>query len=66
MLPFSISFAKKSDNVAGLQIADIVCNPIIHYTQNPATTRPDWVAVRERIRRSPTGRIMGWGLKSFP
>lgn len=61
-----IHFAKKAWNVAGLQISDLACPPIIHYTQKPDTKRPDWLAVRTRIRSNWMGRIEGYGLKQFP
>lgn len=63
---FQISFAKKSANVAGLQIADLACQPIIHYVQNPNTQRPDWLAVKTCVRSDWRGKIEGRGLKSFP
>jgi hypothetical protein len=63
---YGVKFAKKCDNVAGLQMADLACYPIIHYVQNPKTERPDWLAVRSRIRHDWRGRIEGRGLKIFP
>lgn len=63
---FSIYFAKKSTNVAGLQMADLACRPIIHFVQNRDTKRPDWLAVRSRMRTSWRGKIEGYGLKVFP
>lgn len=59
-------FAKKAWNVAGLQMADLACQPIIHRVQNPDTQRPDWLAVRSRMRTSFFGKIDGYGLKVFP
>lgn len=59
-------FAKKSWNVAGLQMADLACQPIIHHVQNPDSKRPDWAAVRPRMRSSLMGKIEGYGLKVFP
>lgn len=63
---FSVYFAKKCDNVAGLQMADLACNPIIHRVRNEMTQRPDWLAVRSRMRRKWSGKILGYGLKIFP
>jgi hypothetical protein len=63
---FSVSFAKKAANVAGLQIADLACQPTTHFVQNPTTQRPDWLAVRSRMRADWRGRIEGRGLKTFP
>jgi hypothetical protein len=59
-------FAKKHSNVAGLQIADLACQPITHYVRNPDTQRADWLAVKSRVRSDWRGRIEGRGLKVFP
>jgi hypothetical protein len=63
---FTVKFARKRDNVAGLQLADLSCQPIIHHVQNPDSDRPDWLAVKARIRSDWLGRIEGRGLKVFP
>lgn len=63
---FDISFAKKSANIAGLQVADLACQPIIHYVNNRATTRADCLAVLSGVRTGPRGKIDGFGLKTFP
>lgn len=63
---FEIAFAKKSWNVAGLQIADLACQPIIKRATDPTTQRPDWLAVRTCMRTGWTGKIVGFGLKIFP
>ena len=63
---FTVKFARKRDNVAGLQLADLACQPIIHYVQNPQTERADWQAIKSRMRSDWLGRIEGRGLKIFP
>lgn len=63
---FKVDFAKKKWNVGGLQMADLACQPIIHYVRNPEAERPDWIAVRKRIRSNWLGKIEGYGLKVFP
>lgn len=63
---FDIHFATKATNIAGLQMADLACQPIIHFCQKPDTARPDWLAVKPRIRSDWRGRIEGRGLKVFP
>ena len=65
-LPFQILFSRKKDNVLGIQVADLACWPIIHYVKNGENVRPDWLAVRSRIRSRANGAIAGYGLKSFP
>lgn len=62
-----IRFAKKAWNVAGLQMADLACQPITHYVNSPDSKRPDWLAVRANLRTNRnTGSFMGYGLKVFP
>lgn len=63
---FEVSFQKKRANIAGLQMADLACQPIIHFVRNRETQRADWLAVRSRIRSDWLGRIEGRGLKIFP
>ncbi|WP_371396217.1 DUF3800 domain-containing protein [Fretibacter rubidus] len=63
---FDIHFAKKSGNVEGLQMADLACQPIIHYVKKPDTDRPDWLAVKTAIRTNRHGAMAGYGLKTFP
>lgn len=64
--PFRCQFASKQTNMAGLQIADLAAYPISRYVERPDAPRPEWLAIEPRIRRSPKGDIMGWGLKVFP
>ena len=63
---FECCFAKKATNVVGLQMADLACEPFIHFTHNKETERPDWKAVSSKIWRGPAGQMEGYGLKTFP
>ncbi len=65
-IPFRVVFADKAANEAGLQVADLAAAPIAHYVANTATTRPDWLAVRRRLRKDWRGIVDGLGLKVFP
>lgn len=62
----NIAFALKKHNVTGLQVADLACFPISHYVRDHATERPDWLAVRPRMRVRWGGGMIGAGLKIFP
>lgn len=66
VLPFTVSFAAKKRNVAGLQVADLAAPAIMAFASDPATKRKDWAAVRPRMRKRWDGHIWGWGLKCFP
>ncbi|KQY80370.1 DUF3800 domain-containing protein [Brevundimonas sp. Root1423] len=59
-------FAKKKHNVTGLQVADLACPSIAAYVLDHDTRRPDWLAVRPRIRQRWGGGMRGFGLKIFP
>lgn len=64
-LPFRHCFSDKANNVCGLQMADLASYPISHYVRDRETQRPDWLAVKGRIRNRG-GRYTGYGLKIFP
>ncbi|WP_363349419.1 DUF3800 domain-containing protein [Methylocystis echinoides] len=63
---FTHCFSEKKFNVTGLQVADLASYPISHFVRNRETKRPDWVAVKPRLRQSMDGQIIGYGLKIFP
>ena len=65
-LPFHAVFADKRTNMAGLQIADLAAYPIARKIIEPDKNNPAYEKVEARLRRSPNGRIRGWGLKVFP
>lgn len=55
----------KSDNIAGLQLADLVVSPIgRHVLGKP--DKEDWIIVSEKFRRSRSGQIEGHGLVVLP
>jgi Protein of unknown function (DUF3800) len=63
---FESCFVSKKMNIAGLQMADLACQPITHYAANRTTERPDWLAVKSRLHTDWRGRFEGCGLKIFP
>ncbi|MFN0023544.1 MAG: DUF3800 domain-containing protein [Parvularculaceae bacterium] len=65
-LPFRIVFASKLANMPGLQIADLAAYPIARRVIDPSNANPAFDAVQTRLRRSPEGKVDGWGLKIFP
>lgn len=65
-LPFDIQFADKKANLAGLQIADFVCQPIGRHVMDAAQPNRAYEILQRKFRRSSTGVITGWGLKCFP
>lgn len=65
VLPFRACFAAKEENITGLQVADLAAYPISRYVESKNEERPDWVAIKPRIRSGRHG-IDGYGLKVFP
>ena len=56
----------KSDNIAGLQLADFLMNPIGRHTLGK-NDGPGWRIAEEKFRRNPrSGNYRGWGLIELP
>ena len=51
----ALELRDKKDNLAGLQLADLVVSPIGRYVLGKPT-KEDWEIVMDKLRRSPTGR----------
>lgn len=65
-LPFRMVFANKLANMPGLQLADLAAYPIARRVINAQAANPAYEVLRPLIRKSPTGKVEGWGLKVFP
>ena len=65
-LPFIARFAAKEENITGLQVADLAAYPIARHVETNDENRKDWKAIFPRIRKGPSGKIDGYGLKIFP
>jgi len=65
-LPFDIKFVDKKMNLAGLQIADFVCQPIARHLLNPAQPNRAFEIIQEKFRKGNNGKYKGYGLKVFP
>lgn len=60
-----LNLRSKSQNIAGLQLADLVVSPIgRHVLGKP--DKEDWEVVQEKFRRSRKGKIEGYGLVVLP
>jgi hypothetical protein len=66
MSNFDILFADKRTNSAGLQLADLTARPIGRNTLNPQQPNRAFDIINTKFRRSPSGIVKGWGLKTFP
>lgn len=60
-----LTLRSKQDNLAGLQLADLVVSPIgRHMLGKPV--KEDWRIVEAKFRRDPAGRTRGYGLVVLP
>ena len=55
----------KKENVAGLQLADLVVSPIGRYVLGKPI-KEDWEIVRLKLRRSLRGSVENYGLVVLP
>ena len=60
-----LNLRSKSSNVAALQLADLVVTPIGRKVLGKAV-KEDYRIVEEKFRRSPHGRVEGYGLVVLP
>ena len=61
----ALNLRSKRDNIAGLQLADLVVSPIgRHILGKP--DREDWMIVEGKLRRGPRGTAEGYGLVVLP
>lgn len=65
-VPLEILFADKKSITSGLQFADLVARPIGLHILRPEQPNRAFDILSRHLRRSPTGRVQGWGLKVFP
>lgn len=64
---FECEFRDKKENLCGHQYADLAAYSIARFVESGDKNRKDWVAIKEKIRRSArTQAIEGYGLKTFP
>lgn len=65
-VPVEIIMADKKTISTGLQLADLVARPIGLHILRPEQANRAYDVLKSKFRRSPAGKIEGWGLKSFP
>ena len=55
----------KRDNIAGLQMADLIVSPVGRRVLGKQTKR-DWEIIKSKLRKDKRGRFMGYGLVILP
>ncbi|HWL71743.1 MAG TPA: DUF3800 domain-containing protein [Geminicoccus sp.] len=58
--------ADKRVNSSGLQLADLTARPIGRHVLAPQQPNRAYEIIATKLRRSPAGKVEGWGLKVFP
>lgn len=66
MPDYEILFVDKSANLIGLQISDLIARPIGLSILKPEQSNRTIDIIQQKIRKSPSGQTIGWGLKVFP
>jgi hypothetical protein len=61
-----LEFRSKSDNINGLQFADICAYPILRAITSPERQQPTYELIKSKIHRHPQGGPFGYGIKIFP
>ncbi|MDP3295856.1 MAG: DUF3800 domain-containing protein [Nevskia sp.] len=64
--PFDVVMATKASNSAGLQLADLMARPIALHQLRPEQQNRAYEIIESKLRRSPYGKVEGWGLKVLP
>ncbi|MDQ3622755.1 MAG: DUF3800 domain-containing protein [Verrucomicrobiota bacterium] len=65
-LPFRPVMIPKAANSVGLQMADLIARPVgLKHFRSDQPNRA-YEIVEEKFRRSPEGKIAGWGFKVIP
>lgn len=65
-LPLSLVMVPKSSNSAGLQLTDLMARPVALHHLRPTQPNRAFEIIAAKLRRSPTGKTEGWGLKRLP
>ncbi len=60
-----LNIRSKSDNIAGLQLADLIVSPIGRHVLGKSA-KNDWEIIKNKFRRGTDGRIEGFGLVVLP
>ena len=65
-LPFELVMVPKAANSAGLQLADLMARPIALHHLRPDQRNRAFEIIEPKLRRSPAGKVDGWGVKILP
>ncbi|MBI4493548.1 MAG: DUF3800 domain-containing protein [Chloroflexi bacterium] len=61
-----IAFQSKDDNIAGLQLVDVLLRAVVDKLTNPGTDPLRWAVAKKKLYAGEGQCILDWGLKVFP
>ena len=65
-LPFQLVMIPKSSNSPGLQLTDLMARPVALHHLRPIQPNRAFEIIETKLRRSPSGKTEGWGIKRLP
>jgi hypothetical protein len=65
-LPFQLVMIPKTSNSPGLQLTDLMARPVALRHLRPDQPNRAFEIIETKLRRSPTGKTDGWGIKLLP
>lgn len=65
-LPLQLVMVPKASNSAGLQLTDLMARPVALKHLRPDQPNRAFEIIATKLRRSPSGKVDGWGLKHLP
>ncbi len=64
--PLHLVMIPKSANSAGLQLTDLMARPVALKHLRPGQPNRAFDIINDKFRRSPAGKVEGWGIKVLP
>jgi hypothetical protein len=65
-LPLRLVMIPKTSNSTGLQLTDLMARPVALKHLRPDQPNRAFEIIEPKLRRSPAGKVEGWGLKRLP
>lgn len=66
VIPLQLVMIPKASNSTGLQLTDLMARPVALKHLRPDQANRAYDIIETKFRRSPAGKIEGWGLKLLP
>jgi hypothetical protein len=63
---FHLVMIPKASNSPGLQLTDLMARPVALHHLRPGQSNRAFEIIHTKLRRSPDGKVEGWGIKHLP